>query len=110
MFLLPLLNDSFIKQIQYDYQLSDLCIDSNYCILNFSDNMIIVSLFVIANKCKHRVCRINFYAVSCELLLNLISQHNSIYTYLSFSHALYLGKEIYKMELSKVFNQIYVQS
>lgn len=110
MFLLPLLNDSFIKQIQYDRKLLDLRIDNNYCIVNFNKNMIIVSVFVITDRYKNRICRINFYAISCELLLNLISQHESIYIYISFSHALYLGKEIYKMELSKIFKQIYVQS
>lgn len=110
MFLLPLLNDSFIKQIQSDYQLLNLCIDNNYCIINFNKNMIIVSIFVVTDKYKNRVCRMNFYAISCELLLNLIGQHKSINAYVSFRHALYLGKEIYKIELSKVFHQGYVQS
>lgn len=110
MFLLPLLNDSFIKQIQLDYQSLNLCIDSSYCIVNFNRNMIIVSIFVINDKYKNRVCRINFYAISCELLLNLIGQHKSIHYYVSFSHALYLGKEICKVELSNIFNQVYVQS
>lgn len=110
MFLLPLLNDSFIKQLQSDYQLLNLCIDNNYCIINFNKNMIIVSIFVTIDKYKNRLCRINFYAISCELLLNLMDQHKSMHFYVSFSHALYLGKEIYKMELSNIFNQGYVQS
>ena len=110
MLLLPLLNDSFIKQIQSDYQFSDVTIDANYCIVNLNKNIIIVSFFMIVDKYKKRVCKINFYAISCNLLLNLISQHYSIYNYISLSHALYLGKEIYKAELSNVFRQRYIQS
>lgn len=110
MLLLPLLNDSFIKQIQCNYQLLDFSIDSHYCIVNLNKNMIIVSVFILADKNKNRLCRINFYAMSSDLLLNLISQHYSIDSHISLSHALYLGKEIHKAELSIIFKQIYVQS
>ena len=110
MFLLPLLNDSFIKQIQTYCQSLDMAIDNNYCMISLNKSTIIISIFIFINRNTNRICRMNFYAISSVQLFNLISQHNALNTYISLSHALYIGKEIHKIEMTNIFKQRYVQS
>ena len=110
MSLLPILNDSFIKQVQYVNQPINFELDNQYCLISISKDMIIVSFIIPVSKPKKRICRVNFYAMSCNTILSLIVQHHSISDSVSFSHALYIGKEIYKAELSNIFTQKYIQS
>ena len=107
MFLLPILNDSFIKQVSSRYL--DYCFDSNYCIISLNRGIIKLSLFIIINQYNHQSCQINFSANSSYLLFHLISKHSSLYKYISLNHILYIGKEVYKAELSNIFHQVYIQ-
>lgn len=107
MFLVPLLNDSFIKN--KDVLLSSL-IDDNYCLIYLYKQLIICSYIRYTSEKKSKICRVNFIAVSSDLLFNLISKHNALIHNMSFSHSLYIAKEIYKAELSNIFLQSYIQS
>ena len=109
MSLLPILNDSFIKKIQFNNKLFNTTLDNNYCIINLKNETVQLSLFIVNNRDIYDICRINFYAFSSNLLFSLIYRHHTISQYISLSHALYIGKEIYKAELSKVLKQTYLQ-
>nr|YP_009395959.1 hypothetical protein [Dasya naccarioides]ARW65145.1 hypothetical protein [Dasya naccarioides] len=54
---------------------------------------------------KYPIC---FCANDIYLIIDLISLHDLINT-ISFTHLIYLGKELYKAELSIFYNQIYIQ-
>lgn len=107
MFLLPILNDSFINEVSNKYL--DFCFDSNYCIISLNRGIIKLSLFIIISQYNNQKYQINFSANSSYLLFHLISQHSSLYKYISLNHVLYIGKEVYKAELSNIFHQIYIQ-
>lgn len=108
MFLVPLLNNYCIKQINNNNICLDPLIDSDYCIIHLKGKLIICSYFQSIDA-KQTFCQINFYNVSSNLLLDIIAQHQFLLQSISLSHALYLGKEIYKAELSKILSQLYIQ-
>ena len=87
-------------------------IDINYSTISIYKNNLVFSLVVIVDKKKKKRggCIVNFYAFSYKQLLILINMHDNLFGSISFGHALYIGKEIYKAELSKIFNQNYIQS
>lgn len=109
MSLFPILNDSFIKEKHASEAYTHFSLDGNYCIISLDKNIIVCSLFVILSKQKHHCCQINFSATSCTVLFHLMSQHSSLHNYISSSHLLYLGKEIYKANLARILHQRYVQ-
>ena len=109
MFLFPVLNDSFVKLVRINNSHLNTVIDHNYCIISLEKNSIQLSLFIIKNHNTKCVFQINFCAISSHEIFYLINQHKNISQHISFSHALYMGKEIYKAELSKIFQQIYIQ-
>ena len=109
MFLLPILNDSFIKSIQVHNKALNIAVDGSYCVITLSKNKLKCSFFIIFNKNTVKICQVNFCAISCDILFYLISQHYAMSQYISVGHALYIGKEIYKAELSNTLNQIYIQ-
>lgn len=85
-------------------------IDNDYCMISLKKETIIISYFKYIQQKKFNICQVNFIALSSDSLFNLIIKHNLFFKYISLSHALYLGKEIYKAELSKTLLQKYVQS
>lgn len=110
MFLLPILKDNLIKEINVSNLILKQSIDSDYCIISSRNKGIVISYFRCINKNKFKICQINFIASSSDLLFNLIVKHNLLFQSISLGHALYLGKEVYKAELAKIFLQIYIQS
>jgi len=99
-----------MKEIDF-YNLSfKQSLDNDYCIVSLRKEVIIVSYFRYINRSKCNMCQVNFIALSSNLLFDLIIKHNLFVKYISLSHALYIGKEIYKAELSKIISQRYVQS
>lgn len=89
----------------------NLLLDKGYCLIYAANNIITCSYFS-ADTTQHSslFCRINFSAISSDLLLDLIVKHEKLPRSISLSHAFYIGKEIYKVELSQVLSQRYVQS
>ena len=87
-------------------------IDTNYSTISVYRENLVFSLVIIVDKKeqKKRGCKVNFYAFSYEELFSLINMYEAVFCPISFRHALYIGKEIYKAELSKIFNQKYLQS
>ena len=108
MFLLSILNDSFIKYIS----IAMFRIDTDYSTISVYNNNLVFSFVVIVDKKeqKRRGCIVNFYAFSYQRLFFLINMYQGLFGSISFGHALYMGKEIYKAELSKIFKQKYIQS
>lgn len=74
---------------------------SLYCIYN-NDTL---NLRVKTYSLSYPIC---FTAESSEKIILLLSRH-SIFTLFSINHALYLGKELYKAELSLLLKQYYLQ-
>lgn len=87
-------------------------IDTNYSTISVYRENLVFSLVIIVDKKeqKKQGCKVNFYAFSYEELFSLINMYEAVFCSISFKHALYMGKEIYKAELSKIFNQKYLQS
>lgn len=87
-------------------------IDTDYSTISVHKENLVFSLVIIVDKKgqKKRDCKVNFYAFSYKELFSLINIYEAIFCSISFRHALYMGKEIYKAELSKIFNQKYLQS
>lgn len=83
--------------------------DKNYCLITVKSSIIKLSLFIIVDAYRQHICQINFHSISSNRLFNLINKHCYISRYISFSHTLYLGKEIYKAQLSNSFQQKYIQ-
>lgn len=110
MFLLPQINYVFLKNIKYNRRISDDVIDSNYCVITVKNNLIICSYFRFSENNFCQYSQIDFSSSSADLLFDLISEHYDLSQSISLSHALYLGKEIYKAELALIFLQVYVQS
>lgn len=110
MFLLPILQDYLIKEINVSNLRLKQPIDSDYCIISSRKEVITISYFRCINKNKFNICQINFIASSSDLLFDLIVKHDLLFQSISLGHALYIGKEVYKAELSKIFLQLYVQS
>ena len=110
MFLLPFLNHLLIKKIKQSSYRSDKVLDKNYCLVYVKASYIVCSYFSFNELNRSSFCHVNFFAISSDLLINLISKHESLSQVISISHALYLGKEIYKAELSNICSQVYTQS
>jgi len=85
-------------------------IDNDYCMISLRKEKIIVSYFRSIKKNKFNICQVNFIALSSDLLFDLMNKHKFLPKSISLSHALYIGKEIYKAELSNILLQEYVQS
>lgn len=109
MLLPPSLNDSFLSKKKQVSQSQLLLIDSSYCMISIEGSVIKCSFFIYVDS-KDCYSQINFSAISCNLLFDLIAKHYNLCNYISFYHILYIGKEIYKAELAKTFQQTYRQS
>lgn len=107
--MLPILNDSFIKR-RKNLLFGMLNIDKNYSIVYIYKKKIIFSFVVVIDETEYRCCKINFYASSSTKLYEVINNQNVLFLSISLYHILYIGKEIYRAELSEVFKQKYVQS
>nr|YP_010985820.1 hypothetical protein RMF00_pgp199 [Grateloupia asiatica]WOL36738.1 hypothetical protein [Grateloupia asiatica] len=88
--------------------------DNFYCLIRLQKNKVIL-LFLFEsiqsgvenyNKKVYPIC---FTAVSADLMYILLSKHNLLKKF-SINHILYIGQELYKAELSILFNQLYVQN
>lgn len=110
MFVTPKFNHSFVRQIENSYAASSLLIDDNYCVIYMNNSFINCLYFRRVYQHKCNFCKINFYALSSDLLLDLLGRHNALSKLVSLSHALYIGKEICKAELSHLIFQFYVQA
>lgn len=99
-----------MKEIDF-YNLSfNQLIDNDYFIVTVRKEEIIASYFRLIDKNEFEICQVNFISLSSDVLFNLIIKHNSLLKSISLSHSLYIGKEIYKAELSKILLQKYIQS
>ena len=105
----PLINDGFIKQIETNNYCSNLLLDCDYCIIFLKGEMIVCSYFYHVRSAKV-VCQINFYASSGDVLFSVMAKHQFLFNSISFTHALYIGKEVYKAQMSKVLSQSYIQT
>ena len=87
-------------------------IDTGYSTISIYKNNLVFSFVFIVDKKKQRRrgCIVNFYAFSYKQLFFLINIYEALFGSISFGHAVYIGKEIYKAELSKIFKQKYIQS
>ena len=65
---------------------------------------------MVTNETRCRCCTVNFYASSSTRLYKVIGDQKFLFLSISLHHILYIGKEIYKAELSQLLRQIYVQS
>nr|YP_009541596.1 hypothetical protein [Synarthrophyton chejuense]AYR05605.1 hypothetical protein [Synarthrophyton chejuense] len=82
----------------------------DYFIITIKNGFIVCSYFRYSEKDNCKYCQIDFSSCYIEKLLFLISRHSALSKSISFSHAFYLGKEIYKAQLSIILFQSYVQS
>ena len=87
-----------------------LNLDTNHSNIYIYKKKIIFSFVMAIDKTRCRCCTINFYASSCTRLYEVIGDKKFLFFSISLNHLLYIGKEIYKAELSQLFKQIYVQS
>ncbi len=85
-------------------------IDDDYCIITVENSFIICSYFRFSKNNFGKYYQINFSSTSSDLLFDLINEHHYLSQFISLSHALYLGKEIYKAELSLILLQLYIQA
>nr|BCB92343.1 hypothetical protein [Grateloupia asiatica] len=88
--------------------------DNFYCLIRLQKNRTIsLCLFEsIQNSLENydkNIYPICFTAVSADSMYILLSKHD-LFKKLSINHVLYLGQELYKAELSVIFNQSYVQN
>nr|YP_008144696.1 hypothetical protein [Grateloupia taiwanensis]AGO19819.1 hypothetical protein [Grateloupia taiwanensis] len=88
--------------------------DDFYCLIRLQKNRTIsLCLFEsIQNNIKNynkNVYPICFTAVSADSMYILLSKHDLVKK-LSMNHVLYIGQELYKAELSVIFDQSYVQN
>lgn len=100
-----LMNDIDISNLSFKK-----LIGNDYCIISLRKENIIISYFRFIDKKKFNICQVNFISSSSNLLFDLINKHHLLVKSISLSHALYIGKEIYKAELSKILLQEYIQS
>lgn len=79
-----------------------------HCIIKIRRGTIFLSYFrpeIYLNKCYI----INFKGYSPKQIFDLINLHSIVINSISISHALYLGKELYKAHLCILFGQTYIQ-
>lgn len=110
MFLVPIFKESTIAYINFYNSSIKKTIDKDYCIVSLDNKLIIISYFIKNNQNQNNLCKINFIASSSDLLFDLMNKHKLLVQSISLSHSLYIGKEIYKAELSEIFCQSYIQS
>nr|WCH58140.1 hypothetical protein [Cystoclonium purpureum f. stellatum] len=81
--------------------------DNSYCLirLNVNINISLYFFYVDNNVSQYPIC---ITACQSDILYYLMSLHNS-FRNLSINHYLYLGKELYKAELSLILKQKYIQ-
>jgi hypothetical protein len=87
-----------------------LKLDKNYSNIYIYKKKIIFSFVLVIDEIQYRCCIVNFYASSSTRLYELIGDQKFFFLSISLHHILYIGKEIYKAELSQLFKQIYLQS
>nr|YP_010986024.1 hypothetical protein NDC12_pgp194 [Polyopes affinis]WOL36942.1 hypothetical protein [Polyopes affinis] len=85
--------------------------DDYYCSIRLYENKSI-TLFLFHNNIisyKVNTYPICFTASSISLIHMLLSKHHYFKSF-SVNHILYIGQELYKAELSLMFDQVYVQN
>lgn len=110
MFLVPPINYVFLKNIQLKDKTLSKIINDDYCVIVVKNNFIFCSYFRYSQYDCDQYYRIDFYSSSANGLFDLMNQHNYLSCSISLSHALYLGKEIYKAQLATTLLQLYIQS
>lgn len=81
--------------------------DDYYCVINLiCDQNIVLYIFEKQKTTLYPICLISF---NSNKIFHLISIHNSFINF-SLVHYLYLGKELYKAEISLKFGQQYIQN
>ena len=110
MFPLPQINNVFLKSITDNHKFSSKIIDNDYCIITVKNSLIFCSYFRFSENNFDRYYQIDFSSTSSDLLFDLINEHHYLSQFISLSHALYLGKEIYKAELALTLSQLYIQA
>lgn len=82
---------------------------TSYCLIrHLQDNFLSISFYM--DKNSSEASCIIFKAKSAEVLCKLISSHAYIANVLSPSHALYIGMELMKAELTMITKQRYTQN
>lgn len=99
-----------MKRMKYNNKIIKRIIDNDYGLITVENGFIFCSYFRLSQSAFDQYYQIDFYSSSADLLFNLINQHNYLSQCISLSHALYLGKEIYKAELSISLSQTYIQA
>lgn len=84
-------------------------LDDDYCIIRIKNMYISLSYFKFCVCSINKYLRIDFCSSSSIALYYLLVRHNYLCRSISFSHALYLGKELYKAELAMTLTQVYIQ-
>lgn len=109
MFTTSILNDSFACEAEINYIKLDQPIDNDYSLISVKASLITLLYFHHMCRKQYPLCKINFFAVSSDTLMGLLTSHNNLSSLISLSHALYIGKEVYKAELSRLCVQTYIQ-
>nr|YP_009391820.1 hypothetical protein [Acrosorium ciliolatum]ARW59964.1 hypothetical protein [Acrosorium ciliolatum] len=87
-------------------------IDNLYCLIKVLEGQKI-ELYCINNEVNINISKYNyplcFTAFKSNFIIELFCLYDNL-NFLSTYHALYLGQELYKAEVSYAINQIYIQS
>nr|YP_009313469.1 Hypothetical protein ORF_1 [Galaxaura rugosa]SCW21723.1 Hypothetical protein ORF_1 [Galaxaura rugosa] len=81
-----------------------------YCVININkDKQIYCIVYYRSDKKNSLDKSVIFKSKKAKRLSQLIQLHNCIYQNLSVSHAIYIGMELMKAEISVIVEQSYIQ-
>lgn len=83
-------------------------IDENYCIVKVIKQKYINLAYFKLDKMLGYI-KIDFCAFSANEIITLICLHTRVSNSISFSHAIYIGKELCKAEICIIMHQVYIQ-
>nr|YP_009628711.1 hypothetical protein [Acrochaetium secundatum]QBX88494.1 hypothetical protein [Acrochaetium secundatum] len=106
----------FLMGNKYNYPLNsanDLGMSSKYGLITKREDYTISFLFYYINKCSNNYrisCPILFTSYRAITLSKLIELHRAVMIQISPEHALYIGIELMKAELSLIIDHDYIQN
>ena len=81
-----------------------MILDKTFCLIKKHNEILVLCCYLDQEYILY------FYGLDTNQIFKIIEHHKQFVNYISIYHSLYLGRELFKAEVSNITNQFYIQS